>query len=86
MDPIPEGTYMNTVIKPVYRFMGDQGYKVQDGKFVRKEKDHDEIIGYDDVTKLFWYPEGLYSMTMYVVSLSPILTFNSSQPSAELFG
>ncbi|KAK1232215.1 1,3-beta-D-glucan synthase [Marasmius sp. AFHP31] len=59
VDPIPEGTYMNTIIKPIYRFMRDQGYEVQDGKFVRKEKDHDEIIGYDDINQLFWYPEGL---------------------------
>ena len=59
MDPVPEGLYLNTVIKPLYRFMRDQGYEVVDGKFVRKEKDHDEIIGYDDVNQLFWYPEGL---------------------------
>ncbi|KAL0581746.1 1,3-beta-D-glucan synthase [Marasmius crinis-equi] len=59
VDPIPEGTYMNTIIKPLYRFMRDQGYEVQDGKFVRKEKDHAEIIGYDDINQLFWYPEGL---------------------------
>ncbi|CUA74589.1 1,3-beta-glucan synthase [Rhizoctonia solani] len=35
------------------------GYKVQDGKFVRREKDHEDIIGYDDVNQLFWYPEGI---------------------------
>jgi hypothetical protein len=30
-----------------------------DGKLVRKEKDHDQIIGYDDINQLFWYPEGI---------------------------
>ncbi|KAF9264686.1 glycosyltransferase family 48 protein [Marasmius fiardii PR-910] len=59
VDPVPEGTYLNAIIKPLYRFMRDQGYEVQDGKFVRKEKDHDQIIGYDDINQLFWYPEGL---------------------------
>ena len=30
-----------------------------DRKFVRREKDHADIIGYDDVNQLFWYPEGV---------------------------
>ncbi|KAG6889590.1 1,3-beta-D-glucan synthase [Termitomyces sp. Mi166 len=59
VEPVPEGLYLKNVVKPLYRFMRDQGYEVVDGKFVRKEKDHDEIIGYDDVNQLFWYPEGI---------------------------
>ncbi|KAL7284815.1 hypothetical protein ACG7TL_002125 [Trametes sanguinea] len=59
IDPVPEGLYLHAVIKPLYRFIRDQGYEVVDGKFVRKEKDHDQIIGYDDVNQLFWYPEGI---------------------------
>ncbi|TFK89235.1 glycosyltransferase family 48 protein, partial [Polyporus arcularius HHB13444] len=59
VDPVPEGLYLHAVIKPLYRFIRDQGYEVVDGKFVRKEKDHEEIIGYDDVNQLFWYPEGI---------------------------
>ncbi len=55
VDPVPEGLYLHTVIKPIYRFLRDQGY---DSNFVRREKDHHEIIGYDDVNQLFWYPEG----------------------------
>ncbi|KAI0306588.1 1-3-beta-glucan synthase [Multifurca ochricompacta] len=43
-EPVPEGVYLETAV---------------DGKFVRREKDHDRIIGYDDVNQLFWYPEGL---------------------------
>ncbi|KAF8344166.1 1,3-beta-glucan synthase [Cantharellus anzutake] len=56
---VPEGRYLSNVIKPLYTFLRDQGYEVNDGKFVRREKDHAEIIGYDDVNQLFWYPEGL---------------------------
>lgn len=64
MEPVPEGLYLNSVIKPLYRFMRDQGYEVVDGKFVRKEKDHAEIIGYDDINQLFWYPEGLAKIVL----------------------
>jgi 1,3-beta-glucan synthase len=59
VEPVPEGLYLRAVIKPLYRYIRDQGYEVQDGKFVRREKDHNEIIGYDDVNQLFWYPEGI---------------------------
>jgi hypothetical protein len=40
-----------------YRFIRDQGYEVVEGKFVRRERDHDQNIGYDSVNQLFWYPE-----------------------------
>ncbi|KAG8940078.1 1,3-beta-D-glucan synthase [Tulasnella sp. 424] len=59
MDPVPEGVYLRAVIKPLYTLLRDQGYEVVDGKFVRREKDHEDIIGYDDVNQLFWYPEGI---------------------------
>ncbi|KZV64948.1 glycosyltransferase family 48 protein [Peniophora sp. CONT] len=58
-DSVPEGVYLEAIIKPLYRFMRDQGYEVSDGKFVRRERDHHEIIGYDDINQLFWYPEGI---------------------------
>ncbi|KAF9045539.1 1,3-beta-glucan synthase [Panaeolus papilionaceus] len=59
MEPVPEGLYLRAVTKPLYRFIRDQGYEVVDGKFVRRERDHEDIIGYDDVNQLFWYPEGI---------------------------
>jgi 1,3-beta-glucan synthase len=59
VEPVPEGLYLRAVIKPLYRYIRDQGYEVQDSKFVRREKDHNEIIGYDDINQLFWYPEGI---------------------------
>lgn len=64
VDPVPEGLYLRAVIKPLYRFIRDQGYEVVDGRFVRKEKDHADIIGYDDVNQLFWYPEGIARITL----------------------
>ncbi|KAI0727239.1 1-3-beta-glucan synthase [Fomitopsis betulina] len=64
VDPVPEGLYLENVIKPLYRFMRDQGYEVVEGKFVRREKDHNEIIGYDDINQLFWYPEGIAKIVL----------------------
>jgi 1,3-beta-glucan synthase len=37
---------------------------VVDGKFVRRERDQEDIIGYDDVNQLFWYPEGIARITL----------------------
>lgn len=59
VEPVQEGLYLHTVVKPLYKFMRDQGYETVDGKFVRREKDHYQIIGYDDINQLFWYPEGI---------------------------
>jgi 1,3-beta-glucan synthase len=64
VEPVPEGLYLRNVIKPLYRFIRDQGYEIVDGKFVRREKDHEDIIGYDDVNQLFWYPEGIARITL----------------------
>ncbi|WVQ81578.1 1,3-beta-glucan synthase component FKS1 [Cryptococcus sp. DSM 104549] len=58
-EAVPEGLYLRAVIKPIYKFLRDQGYEVVDGKFLRRERDHDQVIGYDDVNQLFWYPEGI---------------------------
>ncbi|GAA94585.1 glycosyltransferase family 48 protein [Mixia osmundae IAM 14324] len=59
LEPVPEGLYLRAVIRPLYRFLRDQGYEVIDGQFLRRERDHEAIIGYEDVNQLFWYPEGI---------------------------
>jgi 1,3-beta-glucan synthase len=56
---VPEFTYLNNVITPLYQYIRDQGYEIQDGKYMRRERDHSQIIGYDDINQLFWYPEGI---------------------------
>ncbi|KAK0205217.1 1,3-beta-glucan synthase [Desarmillaria ectypa] len=79
MEPVPEGLYLRAVIKPLYRFIRDQGYEVVDGKFVRRERDHEDIIGYDDVNQLFWYPEGIARIVLTdktrLVDLAPAQRF-----------
>ncbi|KAH3674683.1 hypothetical protein WICMUC_003099 [Wickerhamomyces mucosus] len=60
MDRTPEFTFLNDVITPIYNFLRGQLYSINsDGKLIKKEKDHKDIIGYDDVNQLFWYPEGI---------------------------
>ena len=59
VEPVEEFNYLNNVITPLYNYIRDQGYEIYDGKYVRREKDHKNIIGYDDVNQLFWYPEGI---------------------------
>ncbi|KAG1756796.1 glycosyltransferase family 48 protein [Suillus paluster] len=75
VEPVQEGLYLQTIIKPLYTFMRDQGYEVVDGKFVRRERDHNQIIGYDDINQLFWYPEGLARIVLEnntrLVDISP---------------
>ncbi|KAK6996025.1 putative 1,3-beta-D-glucan synthase subunit [Favolaschia claudopus] len=79
VDPIPEGMYLRSVIRPLYRFIRDQGYEVVDGKFVRRERDHEDIVGYDDVNQLFWYPEGIARIVLQdktrLVDIAPAQRF-----------
>ena len=58
-EPLEEGYYLNNVITPLYQYIRDQGYEISQGKYVRREKDHNEVIGYDDINQLFWYPQGI---------------------------
>jgi len=58
-EPLEEGYYLNNVITPIYLYIRDQGYEIFEGKYVRREKDHNNVIGYDDINQLFWYPQGI---------------------------
>ena len=59
VNPVPEFHYLRTVISPLYRFIRDQGYEVQGGRYVKRERDHNAVIGYDDINQAFWSPEGI---------------------------
>ncbi|KAF7319323.1 Glycosyltransferase family 48 protein [Mycena chlorophos] len=79
MDGLPEGYYLRAIIRPLYRFIRDQGYELSEGKYVRRERDHEDIIGYDDVNQLFWYPEGIARIILNdmrkLVSITPAQRF-----------
>lgn len=53
--------YLDDVISPLYYFIRDQLFekKQESLKWIRKSLDHNDIIGYDDINQLFWYPEGI---------------------------
>lgn len=59
VEPVEENTYLNNIITPLYNYCRDQGYEIYEGKYVRRERDHNKVIGYDDINQLFWYPEGI---------------------------
>jgi 1,3-beta-glucan synthase len=64
VEPVEEFTFLNSIITPLYQYCRDQGYEILDGKYVRRERDHSSIIGYDDCNQLFWYPEGIERIIM----------------------
>jgi 1,3-beta-glucan synthase len=64
VEPVEEFTYLNQVITPLYQYCRDQGYEISEGKYVRRERDHNKVIGYDDINQLFWYPEGIERIVM----------------------
>ncbi|KAL6933904.1 hypothetical protein ACO0R3_001686 [Hanseniaspora guilliermondii] len=52
--------YLDEIITPIYNFLQQSVYDVdKNGNLQRKPKDHKDVIGYDDVNQLFWYPEGI---------------------------
>jgi 1,3-beta-glucan synthase len=79
VEPVDEFTYLNNVITPLYQYCRDQGYEIVDGKYMRRERDHDQVIGYDDCNQLFWYPEGIELIVMEdksrIVDLPPAERF-----------
>ncbi|KAK9421188.1 putative 1,3-beta-glucan synthase [Seiridium unicorne] len=64
VEQVEEGTFLNNVITPLYQYCRDQGYEISNGVYVRRERDHNKIIGYDDCNQLFWYPEGIERIVM----------------------
>ena len=69
VEPVDEGTYLRDIITPLYQYCRDQGYEIVEGKYVRREKDHKDIVGYDDINQLFWYPQGIQRIVLTDKSL-----------------
>ncbi|KAI8143400.1 1,3-beta-glucan synthase component-domain-containing protein [Fennellomyces sp. T-0311] len=47
-------SFLDDVVSPLYAFARDQSYQLVQGQCVRREKDHNSIIGYDDMNQFFW--------------------------------
>lgn len=62
---LPEYTYLDDIITPLYTFLKNQLYKSNSkNEWIKRETDHRDIIGYDDINQLFWYPEGIESIIL----------------------
>ncbi|KAK4521741.1 uncharacterized protein ATC70_004276 [Mucor velutinosus] len=60
-----EGDYLDNIITPLYDFVKDQVYrKDKHSNFVRRDRDHDGVVGYDDVNQFFWYPETISKLQL----------------------
>ncbi|KAI9268813.1 1,3-beta-glucan synthase component-domain-containing protein, partial [Sporodiniella umbellata] len=57
-------SFIDSIISPLYLFIRDQTYDVINRHQVRKEKDHNDIIGYDDVNQLFWDRRGISELSL----------------------
>ncbi|CUM65580.1 uncharacterized protein PRCAT00003227001 [Priceomyces carsonii] len=57
--------FLDKVITPLYNFIRDQQYELVNGVLKKNKKDHTDIVGYDDVNQLFWYPEGLKRIKLH---------------------
>lgn len=64
VEPVDELEFLNNVITPLYQYIRDQGYEIQNGVYVRRERDHSHVIGYDDCNQLFWYPDGIQRIVL----------------------
>ncbi|CCK70393.1 putative 1,3-beta-D-glucan synthase KNAG_0E01270 [Huiozyma naganishii CBS 8797] len=61
-----EFSFLDEIVTPLYKYLRSQVYKRDsNGRWIRKERDHRFIIGYDDVNQLFWYPEGIERIVLF---------------------
>lgn len=56
--------FLDQAITPLYNFYRDQSFKKIEDSYVHVDKDHKDIIGYDDMNQLFWYRKGLERITL----------------------
>ncbi|KAL6411619.1 1,3-beta-glucan synthase [Ilyonectria robusta] len=80
-DAMEEFSFLDHVITPLYQFLREQGYEIRDGIYVRRERDHDKTIGYDDCNQLFWYPEGMQRIVLLSDKKARLMDF----PPAERY-
>ncbi|KAK6457483.1 1,3-beta-glucan synthase component-domain-containing protein [Scheffersomyces xylosifermentans] len=52
-------SFLDLIISPIYTYIQSQLYELKDGEWKRRQKDHNQVIGYDDVNQFFWFAEDL---------------------------
>lgn len=56
---LPRQPFLDHIITPLYTTLRNQIYTEVNDNFESIDKDHDKIIGYDDMNQLFWHRPGL---------------------------
>lgn len=57
--------FLDQAITPLYNYCRDQLYSsLDENTFVSKDKDHVDIVGYDDVNQFFWFRDNLLKIPL----------------------
>lgn len=57
---LEQGFFLDRVITPLYECYRSYNYCcTKDGDWIRREGDHKDFIGYDDMNQLFWFRDGI---------------------------
>lgn len=56
---LPTHFYLDRVITPLYECYRMHNFEKTDKEWLRRERDHKNCVGYDDMNQLFWYIEGI---------------------------
>ncbi|TID28539.1 hypothetical protein CANINC_002412 [Pichia inconspicua] len=58
-------SFLDHAITPLYNYYKDQLYVFKNDTWVARDKDHKNIIGYDDLNQSFWYRKSLEKLELY---------------------
>lgn len=61
----PPGFFLDRIVTPLYDYARNQTYQLVKGQCVRREKDHNSIVGYDDMNQLFWDRQAIGRLTLH---------------------
>jgi 1,3-beta-glucan synthase len=85
MDHPASPPFLETVITPLYNFVRDQTYQVIKGHYVRREKDHCDIVGYDDINQLFWNRRSIAKLRLKQQDSSTEIQFLKDIPKEQRY-
>ncbi|KAI7886509.1 glycosyltransferase family 48 protein [Lichtheimia hyalospora FSU 10163] len=61
----PPGFFLDHIVTPLYDYARNQTYQLVKGQCVRREKDHNSIVGYDDMNQLFWDRQAIGRLVLH---------------------
>lgn len=57
--------FLDLAITPLYSFIRDQQYVLVNGTYVSRNRDHAQVVGYDDVNQFFWSPDNIAALELH---------------------